>query len=72
MLVTVGSKAHQPLGSPVMDGREYFVTGYDARTGTFAVVNPWGWKNPGRFARMLHLTLAELQRYFGAFGTVAV
>ena len=69
MLVTIGSKAQQPKGSPVVDNRAYFVTGYNARTGTFTVVNPWGWKNPGRFAGMLHLTPAEVERYFDALET---
>jgi hypothetical protein len=72
MLVTIGSKATQPKSSAVVDNHEYYVTGYDARTATFTVVNPWGWNNPGQFAGTLHLTLAEIERYFDAFETAAV
>ena len=67
MLVTLGSKYadYMPSGSPVIPAHVYYVTGYDATTKTFTVVNPYGWKGDGT----LHLTLARIEDYFGELNT---
>jgi hypothetical protein len=68
-LVTLASQSSEPGKSHVISDHEYYVTGYNAGTGTFTVVNPWGanLKTIGT----LHLTAAQIEQCFFELDTAA-
>jgi len=68
-LITLASNSYEPTKSHVIADHEYYVTGYNATTKTFTVVNPWGanLKTIGT----LHLTAAQVEQYFSEFDEAA-
>jgi hypothetical protein len=68
-LVTLGSKWMEPANSPVFESHEYYITGYDAATQTYTVVNPWGYNytQNGQNLGTLHLTASQIVMYFDEF-----
>ncbi len=63
-MVVLGSKPSQS-NSNVIDSHEYYVTGYNASTHTFTVVNPWG-ANLATIGT-LHLTAAQIEVSFDEY-----
>jgi hypothetical protein len=68
-LVTLASSWSEPNKSHVIADHEYYVTGYNAGTGMFTVVNPWGANL--RAIGTLHLTAAQVEAYFVEFDVAA-
>jgi len=68
-LITLASNSSESSKSHVIADHEYYVTGYNAATKTFTVVNPWGanLKTIGT----LHLTAAQVEHYFSEFDEAA-
>lgn len=68
-LVTIASVRSPPASSKLIGGHDYYVTGYNAGTQTFTVVNPWGAGLQG--IGTLQLTAAQLKNYFYEFDVSA-
>jgi len=68
-LVTIASVSSPPDSSHLVGDHDYYVTGYNASTQRFTVVNPWGasLQNIGT----LQLTAAQLQNDFYEFDASA-
>jgi hypothetical protein len=64
--VTLDTKMHEPSGSQVLENHAYYVTGYDASTNTYTIINPWGANfNDGQgHPGTLHLNWSQITQTF--------
>lgn len=65
-LVGLASKS-SPTDATVVGGHAYALIGYDARTQTFTLFNPWGVNNGSSKPGVITLTFAQLQANFSYF-----
>jgi Calpain family cysteine protease len=52
----------------IVPNHDYAVLGYDSTTGTYTLLNPWGWDETGEYPGILTLTWAQITANFSHDG----
>jgi Calpain family cysteine protease/Putative Ig domain len=67
-LFTLASSYSGNSSLGIVPNHDYAVLGYDSTTGTYTLLNPWGWDYSGTYPGILNLTWAQITANFSHDG----